>query len=98
MNNYIIAVDPLVKENTVNATTEFTGTNNFYADEKMHNLLESGNINEYLNYVKYKHMYSDSNKPEEYSYDKNKYKKQMIDTIWNNIMILENRIKEFRLK
>jgi len=92
MNNYVIEVDSLVKD-TVNS-----GTNNFYADEKMHNLLESGDINEYLDYVRYKHMYSDSNKPKECQYDKNKYKKQMIDNIWNNIMILENRIKEFRLK
>jgi len=100
MNNHITAVDPLIID-IIDIIDKDIKDNkdDFYADEKMHNILENGTINEYLDYVRYKHIYSDElNKPKECLYDKNRYKKQMLDNIWTNIMILENTIKEFRIK
>jgi hypothetical protein len=92
-NNYVTPIDPLIQENNNDL---------FYADEKMHYILEHGNIQSYLDYVKNKHKINKPHeiKPEiklqEYTYDRNRYKKQMLDSIWTNIVNLENTIKKFK--
>jgi hypothetical protein len=93
MSNYITPVDSLIQENNNDL---------FYADEKMHYILEHGDIQSYLDYVKNKQVIKSKEiKPEviklpEYTYDKNHYKKQMLYNIWTNIEILENTIKKFK--
>ena len=92
MSNYIRPVDPLVQENH-----EF-----FHADEKMHYILENKDLQTYFDYIKNKH---NSIKPEEvlseepkqeYKHDSNRYKKQMLDSIWTNIVNLENTLNKFK--
>jgi hypothetical protein len=96
MSNYIRPIDPLVQENHAF----------FHADEKMHYILENKDLQTYFDYVKNKY---NSIKPEEvqpekiseeptqeYKYDRNKYKKQMLDNIWTNIVNLENTLNKFK--
>ena len=68
----------------------------------MHYILENKDLQTYFDYVKNKH---NSIKPEEvhleepiqeHKYDRNKYKKQMIDSIWTNIVNLENTLNRFK--
>jgi len=98
MNHFIKPVDPLVQDNN----------DLFYADENMHYILENKDIQDYLDYIKEKHNLNKSKiKPEikseikpaiklDYSYNNNNYKKQMLENIWSNILILENTIKKFK--
>jgi hypothetical protein len=92
MNNYIKPVDPLVDDNNTF----------FHADEKMHYLLENKDIQDYLDYIKEKR---NLNKPDVKSDIKlniksesniDKYKKQMLQNIWSDILTLENTIKKFK--
>ena len=89
-NNFISPVDSLVQENNNDL---------FYADEKMHHILENGNLQSYLDYIKNKNRINKSQevKQEEVKQEvKQEYKKQMLDAIWTNIENLENTIKKFK--
>jgi len=109
MNN-LEPVDPLVKPVNIN-------TNLFHADEKMHDLLVNGNIEEYLEYcsTKYydlKYIKHEEDKPDikeilnkyndytlkERQYRLNYHKKMMLESIWSNIINLENTINKLAPK
>ena len=89
MSFNIKPIDPLVKD--------------FYADDTMHDILVTKNIQDYLDYIynKYKSIKKQQEKiqeevKQEVIYDSNKYKKQMLECIWSNIMILEETVNKFK--
>jgi hypothetical protein len=92
MSFNIKPIDPLVKD--------------FYADDTMHDILVTKDIQLYLDYVynKYKSIKKEEKIQEinqqeikeEVIYDSNNYKKQMLECIWANIMILEDTINKFK--
>jgi hypothetical protein len=96
MNNLLETIDPLDKP---------TNTNFFYADEKMHYLLVNKDIQTYLDYCSTKHhdlkypkqedKQEDKQEHKEREYYMNKQKKLMLESIWSNIINLENTINKF---
>ena len=86
MSFNIKPIDPLVKD--------------FYADDTMHDILVTKDIQDYLDYIynKYKSIKQEANQEikQEVIYDSNKYKKQMLECIWSNIMILEETVNKFK--
>jgi hypothetical protein len=85
MSNYIRPVDSLVQENRTF----------FHADDY---ILEHSDLQIYFDYIKNKHnsIKSEEIQSEELKYDRNRYKKQMLDSIWTNIVNLENTINKFK--
>lgn len=95
MNNQIEPIDPLV-----------TNNNFFYADQKMLDILVNNDIQDYLDYVREKQKKSKIQPPEptsnkqlldDYKQERqNKHKKIMLESIWTNIITLENTINKFK--
>jgi hypothetical protein len=90
MNNFIKPVDSLINDNN-----DF-----FYADEKMHELLKNNDIQSYLDYVKLKYkLNKQENKQENkqiiYQKYSNKYKIDMLESMWTSILNLENTLNKF---
>jgi len=98
MNFFIKPVDPLVQDNN-----DF-----FYADEKMHYILENNDIQDYLDYIKEKQTLNKSeiksktileinpSTKQYFIYNHNNYKKLILQNMWSDIFTLENTIKKFK--
>jgi hypothetical protein len=90
MNNFIKPVDSLINDNN-----DF-----FYADEKMHELLKNNDIQLYLDYVKSKYKLNNQENNQEnkqiiYQKYSNKYKIDMLESMWTSILNLENTLNKF---
>jgi hypothetical protein len=95
MENFKIdPIDPLITQNKDDY--DF-----FHADQKMHDLLLNGDIEKYLEYINNKNNKNSIievpvPKPNIKQVVNNINKKKMINSIWSNIIILEETIKKFK--
>ena len=90
MNNFIKPVDSLINDNN-----DF-----FYADKKMHELLKNNEIQLYLDYVKSKYKLNNQETKQEtkqiiYQKYSNKYKIDMLESMWTSILNFENTLNKF---
>ena len=94
MNNFIKPVDSLINDNN-----DF-----FYADKKMHELLKNNDIQLYLDYVKLKYKLNNQENKQEnnqenkqiiYQKYSNKYKIDMLESMWTSILNLENTLNKY---